>query len=202
MNQLQKLNKDLNFKTISSLQIYDCKAKIIKSISFLNFSVNHLRSTCPFSKIDDNSLTSIDSLKELKLFSTDLLNIPKEVGKLDDLKLLHINDGKLKFHFEKEIQNMTKLRELSLKNNQLHQIGPKAFSGNINLKIIDLSRNSLIKLPSGIFEENRNLKKVFLQINKLNSTQGVFENSNIEEINIRDNKLTSIKDAFQHDLEL
>ncbi|GFR26722.1 carboxypeptidase N subunit 2 [Trichonephila clavata] len=201
MTELKILSKDLEFMLIPVLKIRQCKAKSIPSNSFFNFSIKSFSSSCPFSNIDDDSLKQIDSLRELKLFTTEFTEIPTAVGRLADLRVLFVNDGKLT-HVNMEVQNMTRLRELILKNNKIVQISEKAFHGNSNLKIIDLSENNLTSLSPEIFEESRNLKKVLLQRNRLNSTKGIFKNSNIQEINIRDNRLKSIDDAFKFELEL
>ncbi|GFQ83723.1 carboxypeptidase N subunit 2 [Trichonephila clavata] len=201
MAELKNLFKDLEFMLIPVLKIQPCNAKSISSNSFANSSIKFFSSSCPFSNIDVNSLKQIDSLRELKLLTTEFTEIPTAVGRLADLKILYVNDGKLT-HVNMEVQNMTRLRELILKNNKIVQISEKAFHGNSNLKIIDLSENNLTSLSPEIFEESRNLKKVLLQRNRLNSTKGIFKNSNIQEINIRDNRLKSIDDAFKFELEL
>ncbi|GFY71397.1 carboxypeptidase N subunit 2 [Trichonephila inaurata madagascariensis] len=201
MAELKNLAFDLQYMRIPVLKIHQCNAKSIPRNSFFNFSIKSFSSACPFSNIDDDSLKQIDSLRELKLLSTEFTEIPTAVGRLVDLRVLYTNDGKLT-HVKMEFQNMTRLRELSLKNNKISLIAEKAFYGNSNLKTIDLSENNLMSLSPATFEESRKLKKVLLQVNKLNSTKGIFKNSNIQEINIRDNRLESINDAFKIELEL
>ncbi|GFY71396.1 carboxypeptidase N subunit 2, partial [Trichonephila inaurata madagascariensis] len=184
MAELKDLAQDLKFELIPVLKIHQCNAKSISRNSFFNFSIKSFSASCPFSNIDDVSLKQIDSLRELKLLTTEFTEIPTAVGRLVDLRVLYVNDGKLT-HVKMEFQNMTRLRDLSLKNNKISLIAEKAFYGNSNLKTIDLSENNLMSLSPATFEESRKLKKVFLQ-----------------EINIRDNRLKSINDAFKFELEL
>ncbi|GFU27603.1 carboxypeptidase N subunit 2 [Trichonephila clavipes] len=171
MAELKNLTFDLEYMPIPVLKIQQCNAKSIPRNSFSNFSIKSFSSSCPFSDIDDNSLEQINSLRELRLLTTEFTEIPAAVGRLADLRVLYVNDGKLT-RVKMEVRNMTRLRELSLKNNKISLIAEKAFYGNSNLKTIDLSENNLMSLSPATFEESRKLKKVLLQVNKLDSTKG------------------------------
>ena len=69
--------------------------------------------------------------------------IPKEIGKLINLKYLSLHNNQLSGEIPKEIGKLTNLRVLYLSNNQLLGEIPKEIGKLINLKYLLLNNNEL-----------------------------------------------------------
>ncbi|GIY83408.1 carboxypeptidase N subunit 2 [Caerostris extrusa] len=193
--------KHLNYAPVYIFRLKQCKAKFLPSPVFFNTTIRDVRTDCPFDRMDNNSLSSINSLKILSLYSSDFSRIPKAIGDLANLKQLLINDGRL-YTLDTELQNMTQLRKIKLIHNHLRLVSNEAFLGNPNLRIVDLSHNKLVYLYPETFNKCRELTRVFLRKNFLKSIDGLFNNPNLIEINLRSNNLKSIDEAFQQEIKL
>lgn len=110
-------------------------------------------------------LSSIRSLRQLRLYRTQVGEIPTEICKhLHHLELLGLSGNRLK-SLPKEIVNQTKLRELYLKQNQF-EVFPPELCVLRNLVIIDLDENRLTALPEEIGRLTR-LQKFYVARNSL-----------------------------------
>ncbi|GIY22240.1 carboxypeptidase N subunit 2 [Caerostris darwini] len=202
MSELENLfNDDLNYKPVSVLKLVHCEARTVPKTIFSRVFISKIVSSCPFDVIENDALSSIQSLYELNLQFTAFSTIPKAINNLKYLKHLFITDGKLT-QIDPELQNMASLQSIKLARNHIRQVSSKAFSRTLNVKVIDLSHNELIHLHPGTFNECAGLKKINLQKNSLTSVDSLFNVYSLLDINLRDNNLESIDDAFQHDLRL
>ncbi|GBM46568.1 Leucine-rich repeat-containing protein 15 [Araneus ventricosus] len=194
-------SKDLNFEKVSTFSTKNCTADSLPNSIFWNTTIRYISSVCPFERVEDDALTTIEGLSRLDLRFTKFSKIPIAISKLTRLTILHINGGKLT-GVGTELQNMTDLRKLKLINNGISQISPEAFSKNSNLIAIELQQNKLLFLYPGTFDGCRKLNKIFLQKNSLKSVDGLFNIPSLKEIHLEVNNLTSIDNAFQKDIDI
>ena len=104
------------------------------------------------------------NLKELRFYKTNLVGeIPKEIGDLVNLESLTLSFNKLNGEIPKEIGKLTNLKRLYLNNNQLSGKIPKSFEKLKKLNTLLLSNNRLEgDIPSFIC----NLELSFFNNNK------------------------------------
>ncbi|CAL1277984.1 unnamed protein product, partial [Larinioides sclopetarius] len=194
-------DKNLNFTQVSLLTVETCSSKFLSNSIFWNTTIRAIRLQCPFDKMENDALSSIQALTHLDLRETEFEKIPIAVSKLDMLKTVHLTDGELT-RIDLELQNMTNLLELKLSGNRISGISREAFSGLSNLKMIDLSQNKLILLHPGTFDGCKELTKIFLKKNSIISVDRLFNNPNLQEVNLQDNNIKSIDNAFQQNINL
>lgn len=156
--------------------------KYLRNVRILYLNKNKLRDLCPelgeLSRLEgldlsDNPLlasslpvlSSNRKLRELRLYHTDMGEIPIVLCKLlHHLELLGLAGNHLK-SLPKEIANQTKLREIHLKQNQF-EVFPLELCLLDNLEIIDLDENKLTVIPEEI-GNLRKLRKFYVAYNSL-----------------------------------
>lgn len=143
--------------------------------------------------------------------------IPKEIGQLKYLQLLHFNSNKLTGNIPIEIGQLTNLRSISLTGNKLSGSIPEEFynlqmltsaslnanelSGSlspnikklINLVHLDWSFNQISgAIPSEIGELSKNLEILYLYVNKFNGviTQEIYNINSLKDLNLSMNKFS------------
>jgi len=140
----------------------------------------------------NNSLTDLDSIRELNLTNGYLTKLPKSFSKLQNIEKLNLQLNKLEkfpdevFELKKlthlylgwnniktipnNISELEKLQSLMIGNNIIENI-PESFGNLTNLEHLDIGSNRISEFPSCIF----NLKKL-ININFFNDDYDDFNN--------------------------
>jgi Leucine-rich repeat (LRR) protein len=108
-------------------------------------------------KLLELKVLNLSSKNSKKLQYAKLIILPKEIGKLINLKELCLSHNKLT-RLPKEIGDLINLETLWINNNELFII-PKEIGNLVNLKYLFLHDNQLFSLPQSILELN-NLKNL------------------------------------------
>ena len=98
----------------------------------------------------DLSLVGISHLRELFLHSSQIKEIPKELGNLINIRYLSLSRNQIK-EIPKELGNLINLKKLYISNNQITEI-PKELGNLTNLQILSLSNNPIIEIPAEILQ--------------------------------------------------
>ncbi len=142
-------------------------------------------------KIQDAEENQLEELDISNDFFTDdenkLTEIPEEVFKLINLKVLKLNYNKIS-HLPESLGNLTNLNELYLSGNQLTSL--PEFLGNLtNLNELYLSENQLTSLPESLGNLT-NLNKLNLSGNQLTSLPESLGNlTNLNNLSLGGNRL-------------
>ncbi len=132
----------------------------------------------------------LTTLAELHLNSSQLTELPKEIGNLKNLTTLTLWDNQLT-ELPKEIGNLKNLTMLALWNNQLTEL-PKEIGKLTNLTRLTVSRNQLTELPKEI-GNLRNLTKLTVSRNQLTELPKEIGNlTNLTWITLHSNQLTEL----------
>ncbi|KAM9274805.1 LOW QUALITY PROTEIN: leucine-rich repeat and IQ domain-containing protein 4 [Cariama cristata] len=117
----------------------------------------------PFSCSSLPVVSKLQSLRQLRLYKTNLCEIPVQIcGYLHHVKVLGLSDNNLKC-LPKEIVNLTKLKEIYLQKNRF-----ESFPKELCQLLIDLEQNLISLIPEeGGFLTN--LVRLFLAFNNLSS---------------------------------
>jgi hypothetical protein len=116
-------------------------------------------------------LFDLPRLKDLYLIECNLNHLPPEIGKLQQLEGLRLNDNLLE-ELPDELFTLKYLKKLSVTNNKLSKLSPKIINLQ-DLKVLLLKENNLKVLPDEIS------KLMHLQV-----------------VNVFDNKLTCLPDSI------
>ena len=135
-----------------------------------------------------------ENTKKLSLSENNITEIPPEIGKFTNLRVLILSSNKLKT-LPPEIGKLTNLEMLYLDQNKITELPPEI--GNlVNLRQLYLERNKLTKLPPDI-GKLRNLQILNLSSNQLISLPSeIGDLSKLASLNVTDNKLTTIPVSF------
>lgn len=175
---LYKLEKDfpnyriLNIENKSKKEIYELlySLTILKHKLNIKQNVYHLYTTDKLGVVDKNlseipkELGLLINLRILHLSFNHLKKIPEELGSLTKLHTLYLSHNELE-KIPKEIGNLVNLRVLVLNDNKLLEI-PKEFGNLINLSVLQLSNNKLTQLPKEI-GNLKNLRRLELSNNEI-----------------------------------
>ena len=129
---------------------------------------------------------NLTNLKKLYISNYEIKYIPTEVFKLINLKILYISCKNL-IELPKEIGNLTNLKELFIYCESLKEL-PKEIYNLINLKALEISCENLESFPDGI-ERLTNLEKLIIFGKSCNlkilPTEEIKKLNNIKELEIR-----------------
>lgn len=180
----------------------------LKNVRILYLNKNKLRKLCPelgtLSSLEgldlsDNPLLSsslpvlrgLRGLRELRLYHTDLAEIPVDLCKLlHHLELLGLDGNHLK-SLPKEVVNHTKLREIYLKQNQF-EVFPPELCALSNLEIVDLDDNKLTAIPPEIGNLTRLQKFYVARNNLLLLPESLCQCSKLSVLDLSHNRLHSL----------
>ena len=118
--------------------------------------------------------------------------IPKEIGKLINLRGLYLNNNQLTGEIPKEIGKLTNLQDLYLNNNKLTGEIPKEIGKLINLQWLYLYNNKLTgEIPKEI-GKLINLQHLYLNDNKLTGEipKEIGKLTNLKHLYLYNNKFT------------
>jgi Leucine-rich repeat (LRR) protein len=124
------------------------------------------------------------------MINNNRLTIPPEIGQLENLRELHLNENKLT-SIPSEIGQLTNLQKFFLDYNALTSLPPEI--GQLtNLQVLFLSENKLTSLPPEI-GQLKNLEYLSLGENKFDKKFGVIRDSDIKEFLLNESTLYEIK---------
>jgi len=132
----------------------------------------------------------LQQLQILELFENQLTEIPKEIGNLQQLQKLYLHRNQLT-EIPKEIGNLQQLQKLDLHYNQLTEI-PKEIGNLQQLQKLYLHYNQLTEIPKEIGNLQQ-LQKLYLHYNQLTKIPKEIGNlQELRELYLSSNKLTEI----------
>lgn len=172
INLLSSIFRDIDFQPISYMKVSECSVSSLPEDIFKYSSIDELDLKCPFKRLADKSLSTINSLIRLKVSQSKLKQIPQAIRKLKVLRFLQIVCGHLT-RIDDELQNLIHLNSLNLANNKIETISKDAFSRNLELRTIDLKRNRIKEIAPKTFQPCRNLEKINVAYNKLQTFEGI-----------------------------
>ena len=117
--------------------VYDGLTKLPESVKYLTVT-SLVMSNCQLTGLPE-SIGRLSNLKELHLANNRLTSLPESIGNLSNLTKLYLRDNQL-ISLPECIGNLSKLAELYLGNNKL-KILPESAVDLSSLESLDLSRN-------------------------------------------------------------
>ncbi len=163
------------------------------------------------------ALQNVNDATVLDLHGQDLLEIPKEIAQLPNLKILLLNNNEIKDvpaflgnlknletldlssnlikKIPSEIGNLQNLIRLEIANNELDQV-PVAFENLKKLETLNLQSNKFTFLPQKILQLT-NLKSLDISYNKLSDLgENIGNLKNLTYLNAKNNKLSLIPESL------
>jgi Leucine-rich repeat (LRR) protein len=133
----------------------------------------------------ENIKNITDKTHAIVLKNKNLTEIPEEVYKAKNLKILDLSGNKIK-NVEPKIGTLSELIYLDLSNNQIESIAENIDKMK-HLKYFKVNANKLSELPSGL-SNLKNLLKIEASSNDLSKIHnGIAKLSHLEKLNFRDN---------------
>jgi len=142
---------------------------------------------------NSKDLKSLEQLV-LSFINLQIEYLPKEIGKLSNLRTFVLQDSKLK-ELPDEFSNLVNLKYLYLDGNKLTKL-PETFCNLAKLERVFLGRNKLTSIPNCI-GDLQNLVVLNLFSNKLHELPLSIANLTLEELNILGNPIEYIPDEIQ-----
>jgi Leucine-rich repeat (LRR) protein len=130
----------------------------------------------------------LEKVRGLNLSNNLLTEVPKELEKLDQLKVLNLMRNKLTD--VKGLEKLTQLTVLDLYNNQLTEV-PKELEKLDQLKVLNLGRNQLTNVKG--LEKLTHLTTLWLSSNQLTDVKGLEKLTRLTMLQLQGNKLTGVK---------
>lgn len=204
---------NLAYKSISSMPSVFNK---LENLERLNLSGNQLTtipkgfaSSLPNLRaltIDNSALSSIselcnlDSLRLLAVFNNKLSDIPHEINKLKQLKVLTLSSGYQYscsnefFQIYETIYELEKLESLTINHVTECEISPK-IANLKQLKFLDLSQNYINFLPEEIGKMDQ-LETLVLNNNILKTIPNTIGNLRVKALHLSENQLSSLPETI------
>lgn len=135
-----------------------------------------------------SSFAGLAALESVDLSNNKINELPKEFGKLTQLRTFRINYNQLKA-LPEGIATIVNLNELSASNNHLAYI-PSNLGQSRLLESLDLSFNVLTSIPEEL-GNCLNIGHIWLNDNKISAIPASFENLNSTSINLDNNDISS-----------
>lgn len=163
-NNLQNLKSQLKSKTLTTLDLSQCKLKHIDATALEQLT--NLKQFVVAQNYELKALKcSSQSLEILDASKCSLESVPK--GRLPQLLSLIMNNNNVRYLPQYSFMNMTHLQFLGLKHNAITKIDKDAFNGLTTIYHIDLSYNTISWLDSRSFSQNFKLFRLDLSRNYL-----------------------------------
>jgi Leucine rich repeat len=150
-------------------------------------------------KIEDNGLDenifTLTSINLLNISATALTQIPKDIGKLENLQTLMLFNNKIE-EIDVAIFKLDKLKMLDLSNNAIKSI-PQEINKLHQLFMLNISGNLLESFPDLV--ETKKLNTLDLSNNQLTTFPNVFNDCPLiclAELKLKSNKISAIPDEI------
>ena len=164
----------------------------LKKLKKLNLNNNEIRSIPDF-------ITSLIKLEEIFLSGNTekVSNLPKDISKLINLRLLILNRNNLSL-FPSDFAKLDNLQILRLDDNLFDHLGDDIFSLK-SLEYLYLKRNKISTIDSIQNPEVSKLKVLFLDDNKLTSVpNNISRLENLEILSLTNNNLSSLPKSLNN----
>ena len=162
----------------------ESNVKQLKNLRELNLYENQLRS------IDGIGMLAKTPLEDLNLGSNQLTTLPPDMGGLNNLKTLWLDDNHLD-DFPVVLCSIKSLEELHMSGNQLNFI-PQSINALKNLKTLALDNNKIEVFPMGILEL-AHLEHLWLRQNLLQDLpESLSDLKVLQTLSVSSNQLTSL----------
>lgn len=164
--EILKRNGRLEFLNLkgNNLEILPNSITKLQSLKDLNLAHNKLKN-----EINYLRLAELKNLSELWLNHNNLYEIPKTIGKLNQIVRLYVDNNQL-FSLPKELKNMKKLRVLHAGFNNFKSF-PKVFIETPSLILVHLNNNKINSFPRIYETKKYTLKGLILDNNPLSSEE-------------------------------
>jgi Leucine-rich repeat (LRR) protein len=135
-----------------------------------------------------------DGREELKFLFKGLTELPEEIGKLKNLKILELSDNQIG-EIPDVIAELKNLTRLNLSNNKISII-PDAIAELKNLIELDLGGNQISVIPD-VIAELKNLTTLYLWNNQISEIpDAIIELENLAELGLDSNQISEISNAI------
>ena len=218
---LKEVNENIgNLKTLEELWLgnldYRSYGLESKSNNFTSLpdSIGNLKAleTLNLSRVWDlsilpDSISELESLKDLIIIDCSLAVLPKNLGNLTSLENLYLGAPSKTFFnrppgsikrltsLPESICKLTHLKKLDLDNHDLPML-PENFGNLTSLEILYLNENKISSLPES-FGNLSSLRKLFLKNNNLINLPNTFGNlKSLKEIDFDGNDLIKLPESF------
>ena len=180
----------------------DLRKRILKKIKEAEVKqLEKLDLSCIWRTIDEEKLTEVPeevfklkNLKILNLGNNNLANVPESIGSLSNLISLDLKENRL-IDLPESIGNLSNLTSLYLRDNRLISL-PESIGNLSNLTSLYLEVNQLTSLPESIGNLS-NLISLYLRVNQLTSLPESIGNlSNLISLELQENQLTSLPESI------
>ncbi len=139
-------------------------------------------------------ILQLTNLKTLLLNNNQIKEIPPFLGALQNLEVLDL-DSNLIRSLPSEIGSLKKLKRLDISNNEIDQV-PASFENLQNLETLYLQFNKFTFLPQKILQL-KNLKSLDISYNRLSDLgENIGNLSNLTYLNAQNNKLSLIPESL------
>ncbi|CAG9826903.1 unnamed protein product [Diabrotica balteata] len=109
----------------------------LHNLKILNLGANKITS------IPNKAFVGLDNLEVINLSFNQLAEVPVHINTIKTLRVLHLNDNKLRNLKASSFNNLNKLEKLHLYDNSIDSLEAKSFAGLRNLKELNLKANYL-----------------------------------------------------------
>jgi hypothetical protein len=132
-----------------------------------------------------------DSIHELHLNYLYLTEMPTELRKLRNLKVLYLNENEISQIDTTIISHLVSLKELHLYGDKIKEL-PSALSKLTNLEVLELTANPLSELPGSVFEL-KNLRTLELGATEIDAMpKSIVDLQSLEKLDIGYTNITNI----------
>lgn len=142
------------------------------------------------------SITNITSLEKVVFDSEHISEIPKEIGKLINLKTLEMGSYKGKLStLPKSFTNLKKLEKLDLSSNQFSKVPQEVFTLD-KLRDLDFGSNKITEIPKEIIQLNA-LEELSFSSNQISSIPyEIAELASLETFFIYENPIENVPESI------
>lgn len=128
------------------------------------------------------------NVRELKLDTNDLKELPIQIGELTRLERLSLSNNHLKTLPDQAFSKLVNLKSLHLSNNEFEAIPNSVLSLKM-LEFLDLTSNSIKKIDKNISKLQNTLKSLLLYDNMIEDVTQIQELRNLDSVWIGKNKI-------------
>ncbi len=188
---IQNIIKKPNwFDDLKNLRNLNIERTHIYDIDFVNsFQKLKILNLSELTNVNKILNLNLPLLEELRIEECKIINIPEDIGKLKNLKIIEIVDTELE-ELPNSICELKELKELILNENKIKKI-PERIGDMENLEVLNLDENKIKKLPLSL-GSLISLKILRLEDNEIENVDVICDLINLEKIYLSNNKINEL----------
>ncbi|XP_074760884.1 leucine-rich repeat-containing protein 66 isoform X1 [Athene noctua] len=158
----ERILKHLNLSNnlISELSLSTCRnLPVLETLNLNGNAIHTLTLDIPMPAHGSKKYRKVDhllpALKVLSVERNNLNTVPRGLGLLQSLQIVHMSSNGIQQIDVNDFQNCSQLKDINLQNNKISKIHPDAFRDLNKLQIVDLRENALtMPLPQILISLN------------------------------------------------